>query len=66
MVNCKKIVFRRPLMSGVSILLGVIIYEDDYFYKLVTGRGKEHIINKETVLICEDTNTPFIQEEVGR
>lgn len=59
--KCKKIVFKYPnsKFDDCSVIYGIIIFEDLNFYKVLTGKGREYIIQKNQIVFIEDTPWDF-------
>jgi hypothetical protein len=63
----KKVIFCKKLVYGVNfsdptIILGVILEENDEFLKFKTAKH-EYWINKKLIQSIEDTKTPFMEGE---
>lgn len=62
-IYCKRLVLESDLPNGTpSILLGKILDENDLFLTFRTGRGKEYLVSKRSILRVEDTLEPFREE----
>ena len=60
---CKKIKFGDQISP--TVLLGLILSEDETFIVFRTARGKFHI-NKQQVISIRDTDIPFRERDDGR
>ena len=57
--KCKKLSFKSNEQdNSPTILMGVVVKEDDNFLYFKTAR-REYTINKILILAVEDTNIPF-------
>ena len=61
---CKKIRYstENSIYSTPTIIFGIIVFEDKFFYKIKTMH-KEHIIAKSSIISIEDTQKEFLKSE---
>lgn len=63
MANCKRLVYKDAGSgNNTRIILGLIIEESPHYIVFKTGKGNEYLVNRELIVLMEDTNIPFIEE----
>ena len=60
--KCSRLTYKKQGFHENSILLGIVIDEDDRFVTFQTGR-KKHIISKDSVIAIEETDVVFIEAD---